>query len=155
VRDQPLHRIFTLLWVMGKDDQVQAPVGMALFPQDIARPSREWGERSYPRLRWAEMPGGGHFAAWEAPELLAQEVHAFFRQFRLRFPCVVDTPDRDTEKSGYYSTWWEHNIVVQKHPALTKGPMLLQLPCMTNVRCFSTRCLALQGELRDVWVKVS
>jgi pimeloyl-ACP methyl ester carboxylesterase len=67
---------------MGKDDKVPAPAGMALFPQEIARPPREWGERSYNILRWAEMPRGGHFAALEEPELLAQEVRAFFRQFR-------------------------------------------------------------------------
>ena len=70
------------LWVMGKDDKVPAPAGMAMFPQEIARPPREWGERSYHILRWEEMPRGGHFAALEEPELLAQEVRAFFRQFR-------------------------------------------------------------------------
>jgi len=70
------------LWVMGKDDKVPAPAGMALFPQEIARPPREWGERSYHILRWEEMPRGGHFAALEEPELLAQEVRAFFRKFR-------------------------------------------------------------------------
>src|SRR2546422_9233781 len=58
------------LWVMGKDDKIPAPAGMALFPQEIARPPREWGERSYHILRWAEMPRGGHFAAWEEPALL-------------------------------------------------------------------------------------
>src|SRR6266852_3586709 len=72
----------TTLWVMGKDDKVPAPAGMAMFPQELARPPREWGERSYNILRWEEMPRGGHFAAWEEPELLAQEVRAFFRQFR-------------------------------------------------------------------------
>jgi len=70
------------LWVMGRDDKVPAPAGMAMFPQEIARPPREWGERSYNILRWEEMPRGGHFAALEEPELLAQEVRAFFRQFR-------------------------------------------------------------------------
>ena len=69
-------------WVMGKDDKVPAPAGMAMFPQEIARPPREWGERPYHMLRWEEMPRGGHFAALEEPELLAQEVRAFFRQFR-------------------------------------------------------------------------
>jgi len=70
------------LWVMGKDDKVLAPAGMALFPQEIARPPREWGERSSHIRRWEEMPRGGHFAALEAPALLAQEVRAFFRPFR-------------------------------------------------------------------------
>jgi pimeloyl-ACP methyl ester carboxylesterase len=70
------------LWVMEKDEKVPAPAGMAMFPQEIARPPREWAERSYHVLRWEEMPRGGHFAALEEPELLAQEVRAFFRQFR-------------------------------------------------------------------------
>jgi pimeloyl-ACP methyl ester carboxylesterase len=70
------------VWVMGKDEKVKAPAGMAMFPQEIARPPKEWGERSYNVLRWEEMPRGGHFAALEAPELLAQEIRAFFRQFR-------------------------------------------------------------------------
>ena len=70
------------LWVMGKDENVPAPAGMAMFPQEIARPPREWGERSNHVVRWEEMPTGGHFAALEEPELLAQEVRAFFRQFR-------------------------------------------------------------------------
>ena len=70
------------LWVMGQDEKVPASAGMALFPQEIARPPREWGERSYHIRRWEEMPRGGHFAALEEPELLAREVRAFFRQFR-------------------------------------------------------------------------
>ncbi|MBM3223174.1 MAG: epoxide hydrolase [Candidatus Tectomicrobia bacterium] len=72
------------LWTMGPDEKIPAPAGMAMFPQEIARPPREWGERSYHVLRWEEMPRGGHFAALEEPELLAQEVRAFFRQFRQR-----------------------------------------------------------------------
>ena len=74
---------------MDKDAKVPALAGMAMFPQEIARPPREWGERSYHMLRWAEMPRGGHFAAWEEPALLAQEVRAFFRQFRQQ--VVPDT----------------------------------------------------------------
>jgi len=74
------------LWVMGQDEKVPASAGMALFPQEIARPPREWGERSYHIRRWEEMPRGGHFAALEEPELLAREVRAFFRQFRYRHP---------------------------------------------------------------------
>lgn len=70
------------LWTMGPDEKIPAPAGMAMFPQEIARPPREWGERSYHVLRWEEMPRGGHFAALEEPEFLAQEVRAFFRQFR-------------------------------------------------------------------------
>ena len=70
------------LWVMEKDQKVPAPAGMAMFPQEISKPPREWGERSYDVRRWTEMPRGGHFAALEEPQLLAGEIRAFFRQFR-------------------------------------------------------------------------
>ena len=70
------------LWTMEPDEIVAAPAGMAMFPQEIARPPREWAERSYDVRRWQEMPRGGHFAALEEPELLAHEVREFFRPLR-------------------------------------------------------------------------
>ena len=70
------------LWVMEEEEKVPAPAGMALFPQEIAKPPREWAERSYDVRRWQEMPRGGHFAALEEPELLAHEVREFFRPLR-------------------------------------------------------------------------
>ena len=70
------------LWVMGRDELVRVPSGMALFPQEISRPPREWAERSYNVCRWTEMPRGGHFAALEEPELLAEDIRAFFRPLR-------------------------------------------------------------------------
>nr|MBC8279463.1 epoxide hydrolase [Chloroflexota bacterium] len=56
--------------------------GRAMFPQEFAKPPREGGERSYDVQRWTEMTSGGHFAALEEPQLLAEEVRAFFRSFR-------------------------------------------------------------------------
>ena len=70
------------LWMMEKDQKVPTPAGMAMFPQEISKPPREWGERSYHVRRWTEMASGGHFAALEEPQLLAEEVRAFFRDFR-------------------------------------------------------------------------
>ena len=70
------------VWTMNRDEKVAAPAGMAMFPQEISKPPREWGERSYDVRRWTEMTSGGHFAALEAPQLLAEEVRAFFRGFR-------------------------------------------------------------------------
>ena len=70
------------LWVMEKDQKVPAPAGMAMFPQEISKPPREWGERSYHVQRWTEMTKGGHFAALEEPQLLAEDVRTFFRGFR-------------------------------------------------------------------------
>ena len=70
------------LWTLGRDEKVPAPAGMAMFPQEISRPPREWAERSYNVQRFEEMPRGGHFAALEEPELLAGEIRAFFRPLR-------------------------------------------------------------------------
>ena len=70
------------LWEMAEGEKVPTPAGMALFPQEIAKPPREWAERSWDVRRWEEMPRGGHFAALEEPELLANEIREFFRPFR-------------------------------------------------------------------------
>jgi pimeloyl-ACP methyl ester carboxylesterase len=68
------------VWSLKSGERVQVPSGIALFPQEISRPPREWAERSYNVCRWTEMPRGGHFAALEEPELLAQDIRAFFRE---------------------------------------------------------------------------
>ncbi len=56
--------------------------GFAIFPKDIANAPREWAGRFYNVRHWSEMPAGGHFAAWEEPELLAEDIRAFFRPLR-------------------------------------------------------------------------
>jgi pimeloyl-ACP methyl ester carboxylesterase len=66
----------------GPDDRVRVPTAVTIFPGDIDRPPREWGERVYDVRRWTAMPRGGHFAAFEEPELLAQDIRAFFRPLR-------------------------------------------------------------------------
>ena len=58
------------------------PAGMAMFPKDIAPAPREFAERIFDVRRWTEMPRGGHFAALEEPELLADDIRAFFRPLR-------------------------------------------------------------------------
>jgi pimeloyl-ACP methyl ester carboxylesterase len=63
-------------------EPIRVPCGIAIFPKDIATPPREFAERSYNVQRWTEMPRGGHFAAFEQPELLAEDIRAFYRQFR-------------------------------------------------------------------------
>ena len=71
------------LWTMKPDERIRILSGMAIFPQEISIPPREWGERSYDVRRWTKMPRGGHFAALEEPELLAEDIRAFFRPLRL------------------------------------------------------------------------
>ena len=58
------------------------PTGVAIFPKDIVPAPREFGERFFDVRRWTEMPRGGHFAALEEPELLAEDIRAFFRDLR-------------------------------------------------------------------------
>ena len=69
-------------WAMGESERIQPPSAMAVFPSEISRPPREWAERSYNLQRWTEMPRGGHFAALEEPDLLAEDIRAFFRPLR-------------------------------------------------------------------------
>lgn len=61
------------------------PVGCSIFPGEITCPSRAWAERKYPNLvHWGELERGGHFAAFEQPDLFVSEVRAAFRTVRLR-----------------------------------------------------------------------
>jgi pimeloyl-ACP methyl ester carboxylesterase len=63
---------------LGQRDHVAAPVALALFPRDMAGiPPRRLAERSLNVVRWTEMPGGGHFGAWERPEEFAADLKAF------------------------------------------------------------------------------
>ena len=61
---------------------IEVPAGVATFPKDLTYPPRELGERFLRVVRWTEMPRGGHFAALEEPELLAEDLRAFFRTLR-------------------------------------------------------------------------
>jgi pimeloyl-ACP methyl ester carboxylesterase len=62
---------------------VTIPVGFTTFPGEIWRTPRSWAERSYPSLTYFnEVDRGGHFAAWEEPELFSQEMRAAFRSLR-------------------------------------------------------------------------
>lgn len=58
------------------------PAAFAAFPKDLNPPPREWVERRVYLQQWTEMPRGGHFAAMEEPELLAEDMRAFFSRFR-------------------------------------------------------------------------
>jgi pimeloyl-ACP methyl ester carboxylesterase len=59
--------------------EVAVPTGVAIYPREIFRASRRWAERRFPKLtHFAEQPRGGHFAAFEQPELFVDDVRAFF-----------------------------------------------------------------------------
>lgn len=66
-------------WPIPLGATVDVPVGYAEFPREILRPPRSLAEKTYTRIeRWTVMKKGGHFAALEQPEALAEEVKAFF-----------------------------------------------------------------------------
>ena len=58
--------------------RIAVPCGIARFPCEAPFPPRTWIERAYNVAHWTNMPRGGHFAALEAPELLADDVKQFF-----------------------------------------------------------------------------
>ena len=62
---------------------VTIPVAVSVFPDDIHAAPRSWAERAYSNLiHFNRMEKGGHFAAWEQPQLLTEEVRVSFRSFR-------------------------------------------------------------------------
>jgi pimeloyl-ACP methyl ester carboxylesterase len=63
--------------------EVSLPVGFTTFPDEIFRAPRSWVEKGYPNLIYFnEVDKGGHFAAWEEPELFSEEIRAAFRSLR-------------------------------------------------------------------------
>ncbi len=69
-RQAPLH--------FRQGEHITTPCAIAHFPKEAPFPPREWIERGYTIKRWTEMPSGGHFAAAEEPEHLANDILAFF-----------------------------------------------------------------------------
>lgn len=73
-RKRPLH--------FQPGQRVLPPTGVALFPAELPMPPRSWVERAYNVQRWTAMARGGHFAALEQPQALAEDIRALFRPLR-------------------------------------------------------------------------
>jgi pimeloyl-ACP methyl ester carboxylesterase len=70
-------------WPIPEGVTIDVPTGYCEFPREILRPPRSLANRTYTDIRrWSVMPRGGHFAAMEQPDALADEVRAFFRPLR-------------------------------------------------------------------------
>ena len=64
-------------------EPVHMPVGCSIFPREVFGASRRWAEQRFSNIiHWNHMPRGGHFAAFEQPELLVQELRDCFGQLR-------------------------------------------------------------------------
>jgi pimeloyl-ACP methyl ester carboxylesterase len=62
---------------------VSVPVAVSIFPDEIDAVPRSWAERAYPKLiHYNKLDKGGHFAAWEQPQLFSEEVRTGFRSLR-------------------------------------------------------------------------
>ncbi len=62
---------------------VSIPVAVSVFPNEIYAAPRSWTEKAYPKLiHYNRLPKGGHFAAWEQPDLFAAELRVAFRSLR-------------------------------------------------------------------------
>jgi pimeloyl-ACP methyl ester carboxylesterase len=62
---------------------IDIPVGVTIFPKEIFCPSRRLAERAYSNvIYWNEVERGGHFAAFEQPELFVGEIRSCFRSLR-------------------------------------------------------------------------
>jgi pimeloyl-ACP methyl ester carboxylesterase len=71
-------------WISGTaTDVIDVPTGCSIFPKELQRPSRRWAERRFTDIRyWNEPARGGHFAAFEQPDLFVDEIRSFFRLVR-------------------------------------------------------------------------
>ena len=66
-----------------RDGEIATPTGCSVFPKEIFRASRRWADRRYSNIiHWNELDKGGHFAAFEQPELFVTEVRDCFRSMR-------------------------------------------------------------------------
>ena len=66
-----------------KTTQISVPVAITVFPDEVVRAQEAWARAAFPKLIYfREVDRGGHFAAWEYPELFAAELRAAFRPLR-------------------------------------------------------------------------
>ena len=62
---------------------VSIPVAVSVFPDELYPAPKSWAEKAYPKLiHYNKLPKGGHFAAWEQPGFLSEELRAGFRSLR-------------------------------------------------------------------------
>jgi pimeloyl-ACP methyl ester carboxylesterase len=62
---------------------VKIPVAVSAFPDELFQAPRSWAEQAYPKLiHYNKLPKGGHFAAWEQPKFLSEEIRAGFKSLR-------------------------------------------------------------------------
>ena len=67
----------------GWSMKIDVPTAIAVFPDDITDPPKEYAERLFDIRRFTKMPTGGHFAALEVPDLVAADIRAFVAELEV------------------------------------------------------------------------
>ncbi len=76
-------------------DKISVPVAVTVFPEEVYRPPESWARRAYRNLIYYNRADrGGHFAAWEQPQLFSEELRAAFRSLRSNQANAVSAPKR-------------------------------------------------------------
>jgi pimeloyl-ACP methyl ester carboxylesterase len=66
-----------------KTQKLSLPVGVTIYPKEFSRPSRRWAQQHFAHIvHWSEVDKGGHFAAFEQPELFVTELRSCFRKMQ-------------------------------------------------------------------------
>ncbi len=69
--------------VTQRTTEIKVPVAITVFPHEIYRAPKSWSEKAYPSLYYYnQVSKGGHFAAWEQPQIFAEELRAAFKSVR-------------------------------------------------------------------------
>ena len=128
---------------------ISIPAAITVFPGEIYRAPRSWAERSYHKLIYFnEVDKGGHFAAWEEPELFAprsarRSDHCASRP-RARHPCA-DQGSAGSDRSGRVSPWDAATPANRGsvHPGETEGAKIMNMTHSRRAPRVTACCAAL------------
>ena len=120
-------------WPIPEGGTIGVPTGYSEFPHEILRPPRSLAARTYTDIRrWTVMPRGGHFAAMEQPEALAEEILELFRPLRCQntgasYRSVMSAPTHTCGLDGLVTLPDFHagHVVADNGEDLTQAAVLL------------------------------
>jgi hypothetical protein len=101
--------------VEQKTQDIKVPVAITVFPGEIYQAPKSWAERAYPNLIYFnEVTKGGHFAAWEEPQLFAEELRAacFISDYHF-FVVVIDKKRRPGNSGTSFFIRYSANICLR------------------------------------------
>ena len=110
-------------WQLRRVKNVTVPVAVSVFPDEVFHAPRSWTEQAYPNLiHYNEVDRGGHFAAWEQPELYASELRDGFARF-----ATMTVSERAHMRSFAGATEWLNSEPLG--PAELRGRVVSRTGC--------------------------